>query len=75
MHEQVVRDDVDQSHIQRCQQKLEILREQKKDLSQSIDELIVDIAAGNRRMKVYRQMKMYNDPSLNPIFYRQTKQQ
>ena len=75
MHEQVVRKDVDQEHLQRCQQKLEILQEQKRDLSKSIDELIGDIASGSRRMKVYRQMKMYNDPSLNPVFYIQSKNQ
>lgn len=75
MNEQVVRDDVDEVHIHRCQQKLEILHEQKQDLSKSIDELLTDIESGRRRMKVYRQMKMYNDPSLNPVFYSQIKQQ
>ena len=73
MKEQVVRDDVDHEHIQKCQHKLEILNEQKRDLSCSIDELITDIAAGNRQMKVYRQMKMYNDPLLNPVLYSQLK--
>lgn len=69
MKEQVMRQDVDQAHLQRCIQKLEILTEQKQDLSTSIDELMADISSGSRRMKVYRQMKMYNDPMLNPILY------
>jgi hypothetical protein len=73
MKEQVLRTDVDSMHVQKCQQKLEILNEQKEDLSKSIDELIADIAAGNRQMKVYRQMKMYNDPALNPALYSSSK--
>lgn len=52
-----------------CGQKLEILLLQRKDLSQAIDELLLDIAEGRKQMKVYRQMKMYNDPNLNPILY------
>ena len=73
MNEQVHRTNVDSVHIQKCQQKLNVLNEQKQDLSKSIDELIADIAAGNRRMKVYRQMKMYNDPTLNPSLYHSSK--
>lgn len=64
--------DVDRAHIRACQAKLDILLEQRKDLSQSIDELLTDIAAGNKYMKVYKQMKMYNDPSLNPVLYNKT---
>jgi hypothetical protein len=45
--------------------------EQRNDLSQAIDDLLVNIASGNIYMKVYKQMKMYNDPSLNPILYQQ----
>jgi len=52
-----------------CTQKLEILLEQRVDLSTSIDELLADIAAGRKKMKVYRQLKMYNDPQLNPVLY------
>lgn len=73
MQEEVLRKDVDQAHIHKCQLKLDILLEQQKDLSTSIDELINDIQAGRKRMKVYRQMKMYNDPSLNPVLYNQSK--
>lgn len=69
MEQETHRTDVDQSHIDACQQKLEVLLEQRKDLSQSIDELLADIEAGKKYMKVYKQMKMYNDPNLNPVLY------
>lgn len=72
MDQETKRTDVDQAHITACQSKLDILLEQRKDLSQSIDELLTDIAAGNKYMKVYKQMKMYNDPSLNPVLYNKT---
>ena len=55
----------------RCRVKLSVLTEQKKDLSGAIDMLLDDMAAGRKYMKVYRQMKMYNDPSLNPVLYGQ----
>jgi len=70
MAEETKRTDVDQAHIIACQAKLDILLEQRKDLSQSIDELLADIASGDKYMKVYKQMKMYNDPSLNPVLYK-----
>lgn len=69
MAEETKRTDVSNTHIDSCQQKLDILLEQRKDLSQSIDELLEDIANGRKRMKVYKQMKMYNDPNLNPVLY------
>lgn len=69
MNEQVGRTDIDQSHIIACNEKLMILRQQNTDLSIAIDELICDIENGNKFMKVYRQMKMYNDPTLNPVLY------
>ncbi len=59
-------------HKANCLQKLAVLLEQRKDLSQAIDELLADIEQGKKYMKVYKQMKMYNDPSLNPVLY-QTK--
>lgn len=65
------RKDSDKEHREKCSFKLDILLEQQKDLSQSIDELLEDIENGNRYMKVYRQMKMYNDPKLNPVLYAQ----
>ncbi|HSU27631.1 MAG TPA: DUF4254 domain-containing protein [Chitinophagaceae bacterium] len=58
-------------HRLTCHQKLAVLLEQQKDLSLAIDRLIDDIAAGKVKMKVYKQMKMYNDPSLNPVLYQQ----
>lgn len=73
MNEQVLRTDADQEHKDKCQMKLEILLDQKKDLSQSFDELMQDIAEGKKRIKVYRQMKMYNDEKLNPILYKKNK--
>lgn len=73
MEQETKRSDVDEVHIASCQSKLDVLLEQRKDLSQSIDELLADIASGNKYMKVYKQMKMYNDPSLNPVLYGKRK--
>lgn len=70
MEEQTKRDDADEEHIAKCQNKLNVLIEQQKDLSSAIDQLIEDIEAGRKYMKVYKQMKMYNDPSTNPILYK-----
>lgn len=70
MQEQVDRKDADAEHIQKCQAKLNVLLEQQKDLSTAIDQLIDDIEKGKKYMKVYRQMKMYNDPSTNPVLYK-----
>ena len=70
MQEQVERTDASAEHLQRCQAKLDVLLEQQVDLSAAIDQLLEDIAAGRIYMKVYRQMKMYNDPSTNPILYK-----
>ncbi|WP_437922308.1 DUF4254 domain-containing protein [Sphingobacterium sp. LRF_L2] len=73
MQQETLRTDAAKTHIDACQSKLDILLEQRIDLSQSIDELIADILAGNKIMKVYKQMKMYNDPALNPVLYGQQK--
>ena len=70
MQEQVDRKDAEPEHIARCQAKLDVLLEQQVDLSTAIDQLLEDIEAGRKYMKVYRQMKMYNDPSTNPILYK-----
>ena len=70
MREQVERDDADDEHRARCAAKLDVLLEQQKDLGLAIDQLLEDIEAGRKYMKVYRQMKMYNDPSTNPILYK-----
>ncbi len=69
MHEQVERSDASPSHIEQCQRKLAVLLEQRVDLTTAIDQLLDDIAAGRKYMKVYRQMKMYNDPATNPVLY------
>jgi len=69
MREQTLRNDADHEHIARCQAKLDVLLEQRADLTTAIDQLLDDIAAGRKFMKVYRQMKMYNDPETNPVLY------
>lgn len=69
MREQAERTDASDEHRQKCQAKLDVLLEQQKDLSTAIDQLLADIAAGRKYMKVYRQMKMYNDPATNPVLY------
>jgi len=71
MKEQTLRTDVDEAHKQRCQAKLDVLLEQLEDLSSAIDQLLNDISEGRKYMKVYRQMKMYNDPATNPVLYGQ----
>lgn len=69
MQQEVDRIDADEDHRNQCKKKLDILLEQRKDLSTAIEELLSDIECGDKYMKVYKQMKMYNDPSLNPILY------
>lgn len=69
MQEQTQRTDASEEHRQRCQQKLNVLLEQQKDLGTAIEQLLEDIKAGRKYMKVYRQMKMYNDPNTNPVLY------
>ena len=63
------RTDVDDTHRAACQKKLDVLLQQQVDLSRAIEELIEDIEAGRKYMKTYKQMKMYNDPALNPVLY------
>lgn len=69
MKEQVERKDADEKHKEQCNKKLAVLLEQRKDLASAIDQLLSDIEAGRKYMKVYKQMKMYNDPSTNPVLY------
>ncbi|MDR3227185.1 MAG: DUF4254 domain-containing protein [Prevotellaceae bacterium] len=69
MQQEVIRNDASAEHKAACQKKLDILLEQQKDLSSAIEQLINDIATGKKYMKVYKQMKMYNDPALNPVLY------
>ena len=73
MREQVERHDSTPEHHESCQKKLDVLLEQQKDLCSAIDQLLADFEAGKKYMKVYKQMKMYNDPSLNPVLYGQKK--
>ena len=69
MTEEAKRSSATEVHRISCKKKLDILLEQQNDLSRSIDELMVDLGSGRKKIKVYKQMKMYNDPSLNPILY------
>lgn len=71
MNVEVTRQDATEQHVAGCSKKLSVLLEQRVDLSRSIDELLNDIANGDKYMKVYKQMKMYNDPGLNPVLYQQ----
>jgi hypothetical protein len=73
MKEQTDRTDASPEHLMKCQSKLSVLMEQKRDMQLAFDELMEDITNGIRRFKVYRQMKMYNDESLNPVLYSQKK--
>ena len=70
MREQVEREDATPDHREKCRAKLNVLLEQQKDLGAAIDQLLDDIEAGRKYMKVYRQMKMYNDPATNPVLYK-----
>lgn len=67
MHEEANRKDASQMHREKCQHKLNVLLQQQKDLSLAIDQLLEDIANGKIIIKTYKQMKMYNDPTLNPV--------
>jgi hypothetical protein len=69
MRQEVERADASADHRARCQAKLDVLLEQRVDLITAINQLLEDIEAGRKFMKVYRQMKMYNDPSTNPVLY------
>lgn len=69
MQQEANRPDADAEHKARCEEKLAVLLEQRKDLSTALNQLLADIEAGRKYMKVYKQMKMYNDPALNPVLY------
>ena len=74
MQEEVNRKEASPEHSDKCQVKLNILLEQRSDLSTAIDDLLAAIESGDKFMKVYKQMKMYNDDDLNPILYQNKKQ-
>ena len=69
MAQEVKRTDVSAKHVEECRRKLDILLQQRTDLTTAIEELLADMAAGHKYMKVYKQMKMYNDPELNTVLY------
>ena len=69
MHEQTQRADADEAHRTACRARLAVLREQRADLAEALRLLEADLRKGRKRFKVYRQMKMYNDPRLNPVLY------
>ena len=69
MQQETLREDVDEEHRNACRTKLAVLLEQQQDLSLAIDQLLSDIESGKKYIKVYKQMKMYNDPNLNPVLY------
>lgn len=73
MREEATRAEATPEHRAKCQEKLDVLLEQKLDLSTAIDDLLNDIAQGDKYMKVYKQMKMYNDEELNPVLYQNKK--
>ncbi|SFA97432.1 Protein of unknown function [Flavobacterium swingsii] len=73
MNEEATREEASADHRAKCQEKLNVLLEQKKDLTTAIDDLLTDIEAGDKYMKVYKQMKMYNDDELNPVLYQNKK--
>lgn len=73
MSEEVHRAEASEEHRAKCQEKLNVLLEQKNDMFSSIDQLLKDIESGDKYMKAYKQMKMYNDESLNPVLYQGKK--
>ena len=73
MNEEANRKEASQEHRDKCQEKLNVLLEQRTDLSTAIEDLLTDIENGDKFMKVYKQMKMYNDDDLNPVLYQNKK--
>ena len=73
MHEQAAREDAEPEHRQKAEDRLVVLYQQHNDLSNSLIELLEEIFAGHKLLKVYRQMKMYNDATMNPYLYKAKK--
>jgi len=73
MNEEATRTEASADHRAKCQEKLNVLLDQKSDMFSSIDQLMVDFENGDKFMKVYKQMKMYNDDELNPVLYQNKK--
>jgi len=70
MREEATRETASNDHRAKCQEKLNVLLEQRVDLSTAIDDLLHDFATGEKYVKVYKQMKMYNDADTNPMLYK-----
>ena len=73
MDEEIQRLDVTDGHRKKCSGKLSVLQDQRNDLKKSLDKLLADLSNGKKRLKVYQQMKMYNDENLNPVLYQKAK--
>ena len=73
MDEEIQRLDVTDEHRKKCSGKLSVLQDQRNDLKKSLEKLLADLSFGKKRLKVYQQMKMYNDENLNPVLYRKAK--
>ena len=73
MDEEIQRLDVKDEHRKKCSGKLSVLQDQRNDLKKSLETLLADLSSGKKRLKVYQQMKMYNDENLNPVLYQKGK--
>ena len=73
MDEEIQRLDVTDEHRKKCSGKLSVLQDQRNDLKKSLEKLLADLSNGKKRLKVYQQMKMYNDENLNPVLYQKGK--
>ena len=73
MDEEIQRLDVTDEHRKKCSGKLSVLQDQRNDLKNSLEKLLADLSNGKKRLKVYQQMKMYNDENLNPVLYQKGK--
>ena len=73
MDEEIQRLDVTDEHRKKCSGKLSVLQDQRNDLKKSLETLLADLSSGQKRLKVYQQMKMYNDENLNPVLYQKGK--
>ena len=73
MDEEIQRPDVADEHRKKCSRKLSVLLDQRNDLKKSLEKLLADLSNGKKRLKVYQQMKMYNDKNLNPVLYQKAK--
>ena len=69
MKEESLREDAEEAHREKCRERLKVLAEQELDLSTCLRALVEELCSGRKQFKIYRQMKMYNDPSLNPVLY------